>query len=110
VRRESVPCLPQHHPKDCSGDRDDARMTLVQVSGYTVSDETVGNVLKRHGIEPATKRGQKTTWKEFFEGHLAVLAGIDFLTVEVSSACIEVEGIFFSTCPSIFIASVKELA
>src|SRR5262249_4435474 len=29
--------------------------------GYTVSDETVGNVLQRHGIAPAPKRSQTTT-------------------------------------------------
>jgi transposase InsO family protein len=44
--------------------------------GYTVSDQTVGNVLKRHGIAPAPKRSQTTTWKEFIQSHLAVLAGI----------------------------------
>jgi hypothetical protein len=53
--------------------------------GYDVSDETVGNVLKRHGIPPAPKRSQTTTWKEFIRSHLAVLAGIDFFTVEVLS-------------------------
>ena len=51
--------------------------------GYDVSDETVGNVLKRHGIEPAPKGSQTTTWKEFIQSHMAVLAGIDFFTVEV---------------------------
>jgi transposase len=51
--------------------------------GYTVSDQTVGNVLKLHGIAPAPKRSQNTTWKEFIQSHLAVLAGIDFFTVEV---------------------------
>jgi putative transposase len=51
--------------------------------GYTVSDQTVGNILKRHGIAPAPKRSQSTTWKEFIQSHLAVLAGIDFFTVEV---------------------------
>jgi hypothetical protein len=51
--------------------------------GYTVSDQTVGNVLKRHGIAPAPKRSPNTTWKEFIQTHLAVLAGIDFFTVEV---------------------------
>jgi hypothetical protein len=29
------------------------------------------------------KRSQNTTWKEFIQSHLAVLAGIDFFTVEV---------------------------
>ena len=51
--------------------------------GYTVSDQTVGNVLKRYGIAPAPKRSQTTTWKEFIQSHLEVLAGIDFFTVEV---------------------------
>ena len=51
--------------------------------GYEVSDQTVGNVLRRHGIAPAPKRSQSTTWKEFIQSHLAVLAGIDFFTVEV---------------------------
>jgi hypothetical protein len=51
--------------------------------GHRVSDQTVGNVLRRHGIAPAPKRSQNTTWKEFIESHLAVLAGIDFFTVEV---------------------------
>src|SRR6516164_5833842 len=50
--------------------------------GYTVSDQTVGNV-KRRGIAPAPKRSQNTTWKEFIQSHLAVLSGIDFFTVEV---------------------------
>src|SRR6516225_2100636 len=51
--------------------------------GYTVSDQTVGNVLRRHGIAPAPKRSQNTMWKEFIQSHLSVLAGIDFFTVEV---------------------------
>jgi transposase InsO family protein len=53
--------------------------------GYAVSDQTVGNVLKRHGMAPAPKRSQNTTWKDFIQSHLAVLAGIDFFTVEVLS-------------------------
>jgi transposase len=51
--------------------------------GYRVSDQTVGNILKRHGIAPAPKRSQNTTWREFIRSHMAVLAGIDFFTVEV---------------------------
>src|SRR5205085_6616371 len=33
--------------------------------GYTISDQTVGNILKRHGIPPAPERKTTTTWKEF---------------------------------------------
>src|SRR5215471_11826211 len=51
--------------------------------GHHVSDQTIGNILKRHGIAPAPKRGQNTTWREFISTHLAVLAGTDFFTVEV---------------------------
>jgi putative transposase len=53
--------------------------------GYEVSDETVGNVLQRHGLAPAPKRSQTTSWKDFIESHMAVLAGIDFFTAEVLS-------------------------
>ena len=51
--------------------------------GHQISAQTVGNVLKRHGIAPAPKRSQTTTWKEFIAAHMAVLAGADFFTVEV---------------------------
>src|SRR6266850_6961576 len=51
--------------------------------GHRVSDQTVGNILRRHGLAPAPKRSQNTTWKEFIRSHMAVLAGIDFFTVEV---------------------------
>ena len=51
--------------------------------GHVVSDQTVGNVLCRYGIAPAPKRSQSTTWKQFIAAHMAVLAGIDFFTVEV---------------------------
>ena len=51
--------------------------------GHRVSDQTVGNVLRRYGIPPAPNRSQKTTWKEFISAHMAVLTGTDFFTVEV---------------------------
>jgi putative transposase len=51
--------------------------------GHDISDQTVGNVLRRHGISPAPKRSQTTTWKDFIASHTAVLSGIDFFTVEV---------------------------
>ena len=41
--------------------------------GHRVSDQTVGNVLRRYGIPPAPKRSQKTTWKEFISAQMAVL-------------------------------------
>jgi transposase InsO family protein len=51
--------------------------------GLTVSDQTVGNVLKRHGIPPAPERKTTTTWKEFIRTHLDVLVATDFFTAEV---------------------------
>jgi transposase InsO family protein len=51
--------------------------------GHQLSDQTVGNILRRHGIPPAPKRSQTTTWKEFIRRHMDVLSGADFFTVEV---------------------------
>jgi len=51
--------------------------------GHRVSDQTVGNILRRFGIAPAPKRRQHTHWADFIRSHMAVLAGIDFFTVEV---------------------------
>src|SRR5262252_2216856 len=51
--------------------------------GLTVSAQTVGNVLKRHGIAPAPERKPTTTWKEFIRTHLDVLVATDFFTAEV---------------------------
>jgi putative transposase len=51
--------------------------------GYTVSDQTVGNVLKRHGLPPAPERKTTTTWKEFIRTHMDVLVATDFFTAEV---------------------------
>jgi putative transposase len=51
--------------------------------GHHISDQTVGNILRRHDIAPAPRRSQTTTWKEFIRRHMDVLAGTDFFTVEV---------------------------
>ena len=51
--------------------------------GHEVSDQTVGNVLRRHGLPPAPARKHTTTWAAFIRAHLAVLAWTDFFTVEV---------------------------
>jgi putative transposase len=55
--------------------------------GYTISDQTVGNILKRHGIPPAPERKQTTTWNEFIRMHMDVLVATDFFTTEVWTAC-----------------------
>src|SRR5437660_9555170 len=51
--------------------------------GHTISDQTVGNILKRHGLPPAPERKTTTTWKECIRTHLDVLVATDFFTAEV---------------------------
>jgi putative transposase len=51
--------------------------------GYTISDQTVGNILKRHGLAPALERKTTTTWKEFIRTYLDVLVATDFFTTAV---------------------------
>ena len=51
--------------------------------GLRLSDQTVGNILRRHDIPPAPRRKQATSWKDFIRAHLAVLVATDFFTVEV---------------------------
>ena len=51
--------------------------------GYSVSDQTIGNILKRNGITPAPKRKKTTTWKEFIAVHKELLVATDFFTAEV---------------------------
>ena len=48
--------------------------------GYTVSDQTVGNILKRHDISPAPERKTTTTRKEFIRTHLDVLVATERLS------------------------------
>jgi putative transposase len=55
--------------------------------GYTVSDQTVGNILKRHGVPPAPERQKTTTWHEFIRTHMDVLVATDFFTTEVWTWC-----------------------
>jgi putative transposase len=55
--------------------------------GYIISDQTVGNILKRHGISPAPERRKTTTWHEFIRTHMDVLVATDFFTAEVWTAC-----------------------
>jgi hypothetical protein len=54
--------------------------------GYRLSDQTVGNVLKRHSVPPAPERAKTTTWKEFIRIHMAILGVTDFLVVYVYRA------------------------
>jgi hypothetical protein len=51
--------------------------------GLRFSDQTVGNILRRHDIPPAPKRKQATSWKDFIRAHMAVLVATHFFTVEM---------------------------
>jgi putative transposase len=51
--------------------------------GHVVSDQTVGNILRRRGLSPAPKRKQAMSWKDFIRSHRDVLVGMDFFTTEV---------------------------
>ena len=54
--------------------------------GRQISDKTVGNILKAHGIEPVPERKRQTTWKQFIQSHWECLGAIDFTTIEVWTA------------------------
>jgi putative transposase len=54
--------------------------------GHTVCRATIGNVLKREGLEPASERSKRTPWSVFLKAHWRSLAAADFFTAEVWSA------------------------
>jgi hypothetical protein len=51
--------------------------------GHEISDQTVGNILKRNGFPPAPKREPVIPWSEFIERHQDVITACDFFTAEV---------------------------
>ena len=51
--------------------------------GHIIAPNTVKNILKRHGIEPAPERETRTSWTTFLKSHWDVMAATDFFTVEV---------------------------
>jgi transposase InsO family protein len=51
--------------------------------GHVLARNTIANILKRHGIEPAPERMQRVTWKEFLTRHWDQIVASDFFTVEV---------------------------
>jgi len=51
--------------------------------GHNISDQTVGNILRQHGIESAPERQHQTTWATFPKAHWDVLESIDSATIEV---------------------------
>jgi hypothetical protein len=55
------------------------------ILGHQVSDQTVGNILRRFGLGPAPEREHHTTWAQFIRRHKDVLWATDFFTAEVWS-------------------------
>ncbi len=51
--------------------------------GCEISDQTVGNTFKQHGIEPTPDRKRTTTWSTFLKAHWDTLGAIDFTSIEV---------------------------
>ncbi len=51
--------------------------------GHEICDETVGNILRRHGIPPAPRRKPDIPWSEFIANHADVISACDFFTAEV---------------------------
>jgi len=60
--------------------------------GRRLSDQTVGNILRRHGLCPAPRRKQTVSWKDFIRSHRDVLVGMDFFTAEVLTLKARVAG------------------
>src|SRR5712692_2958155 len=50
---------------------------------YQISDQTVGNILKRHGLPPAPQRQKTMSWREFIRIHMDVLGATDFFSSEI---------------------------
>jgi hypothetical protein len=71
--------------QNCSRAEDIIQLTFtgLAVLGYDISDQTVGNILKRRGIPSAPERKKTTTWKEFIRSHLEMLWATDFFSTEV---------------------------
>jgi transposase InsO family protein len=65
----------------------DRMVGALQHLGYTMSDQTVGNMRKRRRIPPAPERKKTTTWKEFIRSHMDVLVATEFFTMEVWTWC-----------------------
>jgi hypothetical protein len=51
--------------------------------GYRISKSTVKNILIENGFDPEPDLTSRSTWHEFIQSHLDVLAACDFFTVEL---------------------------
>ncbi len=51
--------------------------------GYTISNTTIANILKRNGVGPAKDRKRNTTWNQFIKHHKDILWATDFFSSEI---------------------------
>jgi hypothetical protein len=64
-QRRQVEALIVRFARENSGWGYDRIVGALANLGHAVSDQTVGNILRRYGIQPAPKRSQTTTWNDF---------------------------------------------
>jgi hypothetical protein len=64
--------------RENSGRGYDRMVGAVANLGHPASEQTMGYILRRHGIGPVSERSQTTTWKDFIRRHMDVLAGTGF--------------------------------
>src|SRR5438874_1193734 len=64
--------------------------------GHRLAHNTIADILRRHGIEPAPERSRKMTWKEFLHRHWDQIVASDFFTIEVWTAAGWNASLFFS--------------
>jgi len=50
--------------------------------GYDISDETVGNILKRHGSPTVPERGRSPQWRHLMTHYKDQILACDFFTIE----------------------------
>jgi hypothetical protein len=82
VDKEIEDLVMQMAKENCSWGYDRIAGALAEL-GYEISDQTVGNILKRRGVRTAPERKKTTTWREFIRTHLDVLWATDFFSTEV---------------------------
>ncbi len=79
--------------------------------GYTISDQAVANILKRHGIPPAPERKKTMAWREFIRIHMDVLGATDFFNSEIWTGLRFVISTLLSficpDCRKIHVANIK---
>ncbi len=52
--------------------------------GHDLAQNTIRNILKKHGIEPSPERARKTTWREFLQRHWEQIVASDFFAMDPS--------------------------